>query len=338
MSKYLENKILKKIIENINFSKTKGMIIASPSNNPPYQFHWVRDAGLVMRVIIDYYKENKNIEYFNIICNYLENCHIIQNLNTKGGLGEPKININKTAYNGEWGRPQNDGPAIRGLNMLKLIRLLNDDYQYLTKNMIIPILNKDINYIIVNYNKICFDLWEEIKGWHFYTRILHLKFLKEIIKFNNDFKNYLNIDIDLSQIYNKLLIQCKHHIGEKQIISSFDIDGNIVKYNDSSILLAFCHINFDKDIMKYFSNELIKNNINCLLTSFRSKYNMKDLFMIGRYKDDKYYNGHIWIICTLALIQVYLYFFNKTNNKYFYEKSENILYKILSINTNFDLA
>ena len=65
---------------------------------------------------------------------------------------------------------------------------------------------------------------------------------------------------------------------------------------------------------------------------------MKDLFMIGRYKDDKYYNGHIWIICTLALIQVYLYFFNKTKNKYYYEKSENILYKILSINTNFDLA
>ena len=35
------------------------MIIASPSNDPPYKFHWIRDASLVMRVIIDYYKREE---------------------------------------------------------------------------------------------------------------------------------------------------------------------------------------------------------------------------------------------------------------------------------------
>ena len=60
MSIYLQNKIITKIKENLNFSQTKGMIIASPSKSPPYQYHWIRDSGLVMRVFIDNYKNKYN--------------------------------------------------------------------------------------------------------------------------------------------------------------------------------------------------------------------------------------------------------------------------------------
>jgi len=28
-----------------------------------------------------------------------------------GGLGEPKFNVDKTAFTGAWGRPQRDGPG-----------------------------------------------------------------------------------------------------------------------------------------------------------------------------------------------------------------------------------
>lgn len=338
MLSYLNSKILQKIIDNMNFSNNKGMIIASPSVSPPYQYHWVRDASLVMRVIIDYYNTTKEDKYFKFIINYLENCHIIQNLDTISGLGEPKININKTPFNKEWGRPQNDGPAIRGLNMIKLIDIFRGEYDNIIKMFILPILEKDINYILNNYNKICFDLWEEIKGWHFYTRILQLKFIKEFINLDDNIKSKLNYQGNIKNIYNDLLINCKHHIGGKQIISSFDKNGNINKYNDSSILLAFCHINFDEDIMKIFPDKYILNNINDLITYFRSKYNINDLNMIGRYKNDKYYDGHIWIICTLGMVQVYLYFYNKNKNNFYYNISENIIYHLLSINTQFDLS
>ena len=36
------------------------MIIASPSTNPPYQFHWIRDSCIVIRVIIDLYIRFRN--------------------------------------------------------------------------------------------------------------------------------------------------------------------------------------------------------------------------------------------------------------------------------------
>lgn len=34
-------------------------------------------------------------------------------LSDGSGLGEPKFNINLTAYTGPWGRPQHEGPAVR---------------------------------------------------------------------------------------------------------------------------------------------------------------------------------------------------------------------------------
>ena len=114
MSKTLQKKVLKKIFENLSFSEKPGMLIASPSDNPPYKYHWVRDVSIVMRVIIDQYKKTKSDKYFVKIIDYINNCSDIQELNTLTGLGEPKVNIDGTPYNEPWGRPQNDGPALRG--------------------------------------------------------------------------------------------------------------------------------------------------------------------------------------------------------------------------------
>lgn len=35
-----------------------------------------------------------------------------------GGLGEPKFNVNETAFTGPWGRPQRDGPALRATALI----------------------------------------------------------------------------------------------------------------------------------------------------------------------------------------------------------------------------
>ena len=79
----LQNKSLEKLIENINFSERKGMIIASPSNDPPYKYHWIRDSALVMRVVLDKYKKTNENKYLILIINYIESEHYIQNLETK---------------------------------------------------------------------------------------------------------------------------------------------------------------------------------------------------------------------------------------------------------------
>lgn len=335
-------KTINKLLENIHFSNNKGMIVASPSNDPPYKFHWVRDSSLVMRVIIDLYKRTNKDKYLILIFNYIEAEGKIQKIKTLTGLGEPKFNIDCTAYNEPWGRPQNDGPALRLINMIKIYKIFNKSYNSIANKIVLPIIFNDIKYLIDNYNKTCYDLWEEIIGWHFYTRLVQLKSIKDFINFKNNFLNNNNCPetlIYVDVIYKKLLNDIKDHINFNNIISSFDKDGNIKRYNDASVLLAFCHINFDEEILNEIPLEYTINTCNELLEYFNNKY-QKRYNLIGRYKKDKYYNGHSWIICSLALVQVFYKLYSLNENKYinFYILANKLLDFIISIDINLDLA
>ena len=355
MSVYLP-KILDRIIENTNTTTNKGIIIASPSTIPPYPFHWIRDSALVMRVFIDMYIRHKDSKYFEYIINYLENETKVQKLNTISGLGEPKINIDCSPFNGNWGRPQNDGPALRGIMLLKIINAFKYDYNVIIDNIIQPIIINDINYILDNYNKISYDIWEENLGWHFYTRMVQLKFLKDSSK---ELK-ILNIDENTSSKINmaidQLINDINDHISKNEdgyyIISSFNKDGKIIKYEDSANLLAYCHIDYDKDILEHFPLDYTMHTTKNLIKYFRDKYRDNTIHCIGRYINDTYFDGHAWIICTLSLAQVYLELYKIRNKKIKRSKmdraisnpnndlfliSNEILEKILSLDCDFIL-
>ena len=111
---------------------------------------------------------------------------------------------------------------------------------------------------------------------------------------------------EVKKVYLKLLESTKHHLNGESIISSFDESGKIIKYEDSANILAFSHINYDEDLLQTFKIEYIRSTCDELLKYFRDKYNDQDINLIGRYKEDQYYNGQIWIICSLALAQVYM--------------------------------
>jgi glucoamylase len=295
------NKIMDRIIENTDTTTNVGMIIASPSNDPPYKYHWIRDSALVMRPIIDMYKQTKEPIYFQHIINYLENESKIQKLQTLTGLGEPKININGTPFDEPWGRPQNDGPALRGIICCSLIECFQYKYDTLIETLIVPMIQKDIEYTLANYDKPCFDLWEEHMGWHFYTRMVQLKFIKQVEKYNRYFDKH---DTYYQYPYQQLMKSIKDHFNGETIISSFDTEGNIVKYEDSANILAFTHISYDRDILQEVPIHYVMNTCDNLILYFREKYKDDSLNLIGRYKHDKYYDGQIWIICSLALAQV----------------------------------
>jgi glucoamylase len=328
---------LQKIYNNLDYSNTPGIIIASPSNDPPYKFHWIRDSALVVRIIIDLIVSNQDVnENLLHLINYIECENVLQNSKTLSGLGEPKFHLDMSPYNEPWGRPQNDGPALRGINMLKIYKIVNKYYPTTLKNIVREIILRDLDYIISEHRSECFDLWEEFIGYHFYTRIVQFKFLLEIKRQNFvDEDKLLKVENVISE-YTKFL---KHHIGKNEIISSFDIYGNISKLDDASILLAFCHVDFDKEIMNMFDINHIINSSNNLINYFRQKYNDHGIHLIGRYPHDKYYDGHIWIICSLALAQFYIYLSNISDTyKEHRQIAEQIFIFLVSINPNLDLS
>jgi glucoamylase len=97
----------------ILFPSQSGIVIASPSTvNPNYLYTWVRDSSLVFKVIADQFTSGQDPSLRGLIDDFVNAeaslqyvCNPSGTVNT-GGLGEPKFNIDGTAFTGSWGRPQ----------------------------------------------------------------------------------------------------------------------------------------------------------------------------------------------------------------------------------------
>lgn len=314
MNYYLnKDDMIKKIFENIKKTDIKpGIMIASISKSSPnYYYHWTRDSSIVMKIIVKHYNnllsKNENDEIiFKHIIDYVQNENILQNINTISGIGEPKFNVDRTPFNERWGRPQNDGPALRGLTLIKIYKILQNDYPAIC-NIIIEILEKDLEYILKNYDYPCFDLWEEINGYHLYTRMVQCKFLKEV-------KNILvNKIIEVDSVLFKLKKLLKHH---DFYYTSYDTLGNPCRTYDISLLLGLNHIDYDLEIFDFRNSDFL-NYMNEIKLYFKNRYPINqdlNFTLFGRYKNDKYYDGNPWIITTAAFYQTLLKFYDYSNN------------------------
>lgn len=92
-----------------------GIVIASPSTtNPDYLYTWTRDSSLVFKALIDQYTQgiDSSASLRTLIDEFVEAEGTQQQVSnpsgtvSTGGLGEPKFNIDETAFTGAWGRPQ----------------------------------------------------------------------------------------------------------------------------------------------------------------------------------------------------------------------------------------
>lgn len=161
-----------------------GVVIASPSTNSPnYFYHWVRDAGLTMMEITSLYDLPLREEVKAILERQIKLWiqFEIQNQNIaiqNSSLGEPIFTVRGAIYPYPWGRPQNDGPAIRALAMMNYAQNLirshrqNEVYQLYRAEMPANTpIKRDLEYVAHHWQDQGFDLWEEVKGLHFFSRM-----------------------------------------------------------------------------------------------------------------------------------------------------------------------
>jgi glucoamylase len=311
---------INKIFENIEKSNClPGISVASLSKEyPDYFYHWIRDSAVVMKSIVKYYELTKSPKAFKFIIGYINNEIELQGKNSLGDLGEPKYYVDRNPYQEPWGRPQNDGPALRGLTMIKIYHLFHSDYPALSK-LVLNSITKDLNYVLKHYNDKCFDLWEEINGYHLYTRMVQCKFLKEClnIPLNIDYNRVLNIKDSLRALIS-------HHDTK---YTSFDENGWCCREFDCSLLLGICHIDFDTEIYDFYC-DIFKDYLRDMIFYFKNEYKInrlgiqekinanteaevvenKSFTWLGRYKDDVYYGGNPWVITTCAMFQLKKYF------------------------------
>ena len=94
-----------------------GIVIASPSSqDPDYLYTWTRDSSLVFKALIDQFTTGEDDSLRTLIDQFTSAEARLQQVSnpsgtvSTGGLGEPKFNIDESAFTGSWGRPQRGMP------------------------------------------------------------------------------------------------------------------------------------------------------------------------------------------------------------------------------------
>ncbi|KAK4050795.1 hypothetical protein OIV83_003216 [Microbotryomycetes sp. JL201] len=177
-----------RLLENIHPPETDpGCIVASPSRfEPNYWFQWTRDSALVMHTLVDQFK--KSGHFRSEIDDYVNESQKLQHLDTvignyhTGGLGDVKYNVDGTAFTDAWCRPQPDGPALRAITLISFARQLLKSGTDQDKNFVKSVLydsklptesviKADLEYVSHHWTAPGCDLWEEVRGQHFYTQM-----------------------------------------------------------------------------------------------------------------------------------------------------------------------
>jgi glucoamylase len=330
-----------------------GMVVASPSRqNPDYYFDWVRDTALTYRALIDYYELKKDPKIKKMIFTWIEAEAFRQKQPTFTGLGEPKYFVDGSGYTGGWGRPQNDGPALRAISMLKFANILlkegNQDYVlkvlYHGNLASDSVIKKDLEYTAHHWRGPCFDLWEEENGVHFYTLLAQHTALQEGAKLAYELG-----DKEASAFYKRESFLIGEKLKKDFLDENLGLKTTIQKVNgglhykhsnlDVAPLLALLH---NSPYQKLFTlrSTPVRKYVQKLIETFSGLYSINKSYQdlgvsLGRYPEDRYDGyqtsgvGNPWFLSTLALGEYYCLSQEETKSPKFNELIEKQFSRVL---------
>ena len=183
----------------------KGAIVASIvlgayDPDPDYFFHWYRDSAVVidaLRLLFEQGSIGKvalahlaDFVHFSLSLRALDGRALVASPSWRTNVAEEfekflrtdaelasvhgeavaadtRVNPDGTLDISSWGRPQNDGPALRALCLLRWARCIRFDPDLNAATS--QLLHADLAFARQRWREPCFDIWEEEKGLHYYT-------------------------------------------------------------------------------------------------------------------------------------------------------------------------
>ncbi|OKL59128.1 Glucoamylase [Talaromyces atroroseus] len=293
----------------------EGLVIASPSKvDPDYWYTWTRDSALTLKCLADIFVTGTDSDLESIIKEYINAQSVIQGVSNPSGdfsdgsgLGEPKFNVDETAFTGSWGRPQRDGPALRATAMITYANyLISNGDNSTARDIIWPIVKNDLAYVSQYWNDTTYDLWEETLGSSFFTTAVQHRALVE----GNAFAESIGESCAncVSQAPQILCFLQSYWTGS-YILSNFANNGR--SGYDANSLLGVIHT-FDPDAstcddatFQPCSDKALANHKG-VTDSFRDVFSLNanisagSAVAVGRYPEDVYQGGNPWYLATTA--------------------------------------
>lgn len=304
---------LQRIINNLDHPGiTPGAIIASPTQNEPnYFFHWTRDAGLTVLTLMQQASNYPGIQKHVARWGRFE--RLAQQESLRGeGLGEPKFFVNGKVFDGPWGRPQNDGPAIRSLAYLRSFHKID------------ALVRADLDYTLKHWRDANIDLWEEVRGHHFFTRYSQMTFLRyAAVHYQADMDKrkaeaLLREAAVLEQSLTEFVDRSRHIV-----VPTLRGSEGVQKPSglDISVILAMNYFGTTPAVSSQtgsvwtYSQPYVMNTALQMVDGFKNLYEINKKFSnlapaIGRYPEDVYdgngfSGGNPWFLATYGMAEYY---------------------------------
>ncbi|RYZ83759.1 MAG: hypothetical protein EOP06_19340 [Proteobacteria bacterium] len=303
----------------------RGVILASPSKlDPNYYYYWIRDGALVMRSVLLLRETTQGAEHDRhdkAMIDYVRFSRANQIQTGPEAMGEPRFNTDGTINTEPWGRPQNDGPALRALTLMRYARALIaegkkdfvDKELYSGKYPADTVIKADLEYIGHHWRFKCIDLWEEIWGQHFFTRAVQLAALREGTAFARELgdagaagfyeKEANNIEAELAKHWSA---QRDYYLAT--VDSNAGPDHQKPTELDTAVLLGALSAEQTTGPLALTDGKILSTAVkieNAFAVLYSVNKDKKLGTAIGRYTEDYYYGGNPWPLATAAFAELH---------------------------------
>lgn len=331
---------------------SRGAVIASPQKQDPNYFrHWVRDGALVMGSLIPFAKENKQAYWRQFLSDYIS--FSLENQGKTSNFGEPIFEVDGRVFAGPWGRPQNDGPALRALALIEWAEFAMasgdpalaadvDKFLYRAEIPAKTLIKADLEYVATHWQESSFDLWEEVKGDHFFTRMVQYKALLKGSELANKKKDPFAA-VYYSNVAEKIRQSLEYHLtNSESIVPTLNfVEG--VNYKASQIDIAvLLGVLRGSNAAFPLDRLAVKNTFFKIQNAFSKRYAVNQKFAylapaLGRYPEDLYAGtdfdgGNPWVLATLAAAE-YCYemsilSFKKGDSNFWFKRGDDYIQRV----------
>jgi glucoamylase len=320
----------------------KGSVIASPvlgsyDPDPDYFFHWLRDSAVVMDALRLLYEDGSvsdsaleqfgDFVQFSLRLGALDGRDLVRDASWRSRVvpdfekflrsevelqavhgekiaGETRVNADGTLDISRWGRPQNDGPPLRALTVLRWFDSARFDTQL--EEDASTLLRADLAYVAAHWRDACYDIWEEEKGLHYYTLCVSAAALELGADWLEERGESSAASARATAGAIRDLLD-NYWAPEQGFYRSRVLEGGMqsVKELDIAVILAAIHAPGDRD-RHSVRDPRMQDTLQALERLFTTDYPINhDLPAdrapaLGRYHDDVYYSGGAYYFSTLG--------------------------------------
>jgi glucoamylase len=227
-------------------------------------------------------------------------------------LGEARVNPDGTLDFTRWARPQNDGPALEVLALIRW-RDAQPDLDENVRAAMLELVIGNLDFVRARASRPSFDIWEEESGYHRYTQLVQAEALArgagwldeagDAARAGNCRSVAEALGASLDAYWSEKDGYCRSRMGV--------IDGGAPnKALDISVVLGVLHAGRGAGTHSVLDPRA-QATLVALEERFDAEYpiNLKRPTYqgpaLGRYARDAYYGGNPWYLATLAAAEFY---------------------------------